>query len=145
MNSNDSTVAIALQERHYSIDRHCSKQVDRHCSSVTVAEHCSSKKQFCFISYLLLTVSVLFMIGKRKKIQGRRVDIPEAIYDNMPLSADRASRVSIDRHLTVSIDDHHQRSAYRPMRPARYRSTALRIQRLIVSSLCRMIALAINR
>uniref|UniRef100_A0A0D3ATU7 Uncharacterized protein n=1 Tax=Brassica oleracea var. oleracea TaxID=109376 RepID=A0A0D3ATU7_BRAOL len=47
---------------------------------------------------------------KRKKIQGRRVDIPEAIDDNMPLSVDRASRVSIDRHLTVSIDAHHQRS-----------------------------------
>ncbi|CAN7076432.1 unnamed protein product, partial [Brassica oleracea var. botrytis] len=50
------------------------------------------------------------MIGKRKTIQGRRVDIPEAIDDNMPLSVDRASRVSIDRHLTVSIDTHHQRS-----------------------------------
>ncbi|KAL0667347.1 hypothetical protein Bca4012_030051 [Brassica carinata] len=50
------------------------------------------------------------MIGKRKKIQGRRLDIPEAIDDNMPLSVDKASRVSIDRHLIVSIDAHHQRS-----------------------------------
>ncbi|KAF3519940.1 hypothetical protein DY000_02060559 [Brassica cretica] len=58
-----------------------------YCSSFTVAEHC-----------------------KRKKIKGRRVDIPEAIDDNMPISVDRASRVSIDRHLTVSIDAHHQRS-----------------------------------
>ncbi|KAF3564334.1 hypothetical protein DY000_02019865 [Brassica cretica] len=44
------------------------------------------------------------------KIQGRRVDIPEAIDDNKPLSVDRASQLSIDRHLTVSIDAHHQRS-----------------------------------
>ena len=48
------------------------------------------------------------MIGKMKKIQGRKVDIPEAIDDNKPLSVDRASRVSIYRHLTVSMDAHHQ-------------------------------------
>ncbi|KAF3536388.1 hypothetical protein F2Q69_00023426 [Brassica cretica] len=48
--------------------------------------------------------------NREKKIQGRRVDIPEAIDDNRPLSVGRASRVSIDRHLTVSIDAHHQRS-----------------------------------
>ena len=35
--------------------------------------------------------------------------------------------------------------AHRPMRPARYRSTALQIKRSIVSSLCRMTALAIDR
>uniref|UniRef100_A0A0D3BTQ4 Uncharacterized protein n=1 Tax=Brassica oleracea var. oleracea TaxID=109376 RepID=A0A0D3BTQ4_BRAOL len=66
------------------IDQHCSKEIDRHCS----------RKRG----------------GKRKKIQGRRLDIPEAIDDNMPLSVDKASRVSIDRHLIVSIDAHHQRS-----------------------------------
>ncbi|KAF3554478.1 hypothetical protein F2Q69_00013798 [Brassica cretica] len=44
---------------------------------------------------------------QRKKIQGRRVDIPAVIDDNRPLSVDKASRVSIERHLTVSIDAHH--------------------------------------
>ncbi|KAF3559675.1 hypothetical protein F2Q69_00011948 [Brassica cretica] len=74
------------------IDRHCSKEIDQHCSK-EIDRHCSRKRG-----------------GKRKKIQGRRLDIPEAIDDNMPLSVDKASRLSIDRHLIVSIDAHHQRS-----------------------------------
>lgn len=45
-----------------------------------------------------------------KKIQGRGVDIPATIDDNWPLSIDKASRVSIDCHLTVPIDAHHQRA-----------------------------------
>uniref|UniRef100_A0A0D3CGB9 Uncharacterized protein n=1 Tax=Brassica oleracea var. oleracea TaxID=109376 RepID=A0A0D3CGB9_BRAOL len=31
MNSNDGTVATALEQRHCSIDRHSSKEIDRHC------------------------------------------------------------------------------------------------------------------
>ncbi|KAL0745561.1 hypothetical protein Bca101_101940 [Brassica carinata] len=50
------------------------------------------------------------MIGKRKKIQGKRVDIPEAIDDNRPFSVDRASRVSIDRRSPSVIDNQHQRA-----------------------------------
>ena len=42
----------------------------------------------------------------------------------------------------IRVDDS---SAHRTMRPARYRSTSLQIQRSIVSSLCRMIALAIDQ
>ena len=58
-----------------TVKRYCSSAVNRHCSSVTV--------------------------HREKKIQERTVDIPAAIYDNKPLSDDRASRVLIDRHLTL--------------------------------------------
>ncbi|KAG5397513.1 hypothetical protein IGI04_019327, partial [Brassica rapa subsp. trilocularis] len=62
----------------------------------------------------------------------------------------RQSIKGIDRHLTVLVNIHikirvDDCSAHRPMTPARYQSTALHIQQSIVSSLCRMIDLAIDR
>ncbi|KAF3508443.1 hypothetical protein F2Q69_00005922 [Brassica cretica] len=58
-------------------------------------------------------------------------------------SIDTTTSSSIDTGRIVSGNP--ECTAHRPTRPARYRSTALQIQRSIVSSLCRMIALAIDR
>ena len=64
-------------------------------------------------SYLLLTFSVLFMIGKRKKIQGRRVDIPAAIDTVHPRSIDNVHPPSIDTVHHASFDTVHRDTVHR--------------------------------
>ena len=117
MNSYDGTVASIDTIARKSIDTVANKSIDtvvenrEYCSSITIAEHCSSrKKKLCFISYLLLTFSVLFMIGKRKKIQGRRVDIPAAIDTVHPRSIDNVHPPSIDTVHPPSIKTVHPMS-----------------------------------
>ncbi|KAF3509461.1 hypothetical protein F2Q69_00007550 [Brassica cretica] len=103
-----------------------------------------------------------FSDGVRKsRIKGNRYEEDEFCtnIDRQPAGVARQSIKSISRHLIVLIGTHingsylkkkkeirvDDSSAHRPMRPTRYRSMALQIQRSIVSSLCLLIALAIDR